>query len=381
LEIAVNTRLLLKNKLEGIGWFTCETLRRITQKHPEHHFYFIFDRDYDESFLFSDNVTPIILGPPARHPFLFILWFEFSVHDLLKKLKPDLFLSPDGYLPLRGSVPSLAVIHDINFAHHPKDLPFLVRKYYNYFFPRFAKKASRIATVSEYSKKDIQDTYGIQASQIDVVYNGANSVYEPISEALKQATREKISQGNPYFIFVGSLQPRKNIKNLLLAFDTFKKETRSGIKMLIVGDRYWWNGDMESAWKNMEHGKEVIFTGRMEASELASVIGAALAMTYMPYYEGFGIPILEAMQCDVPVITSNVTSMPEVAKDAAILVDPFNIQDIAKAMRRVSEDAELRKELIEKGRRRRADFSWDKTADNLWKSIEKTIAIGNNAKG
>ena len=132
MNIAVNTRLLLKNKLEGIGWFTFESLKRITTQHPEHHFFFIFDRDFSEEFIFSDNITPLIQFPPARHPFLFFAWFEYALPSLLNKLKPDLFLSPDGFLSLRYQGKSMNVIHDLNFEHYPEDLPALIRWYYRY---------------------------------------------------------------------------------------------------------------------------------------------------------------------------------------------------------------------------------------------------------
>ena len=150
LKIAVNTRLLIKNKLEGIGWFSYETLKRITRAHPEHQFYFLFDRPFDESFVFGSNVTPIVIRPQARHPILFYLWFEKSIPRALKKINPDLFMSTDGYLSLSTTTPSLPVIHDLNFEHYPEQLPFLVRKYYKHYFPRFARKAARIATVSEF---------------------------------------------------------------------------------------------------------------------------------------------------------------------------------------------------------------------------------------
>src|ERR1035437_5428435 len=112
MNIAVNTRLLLKDRLEGMGMVMFETLKRITNQHPEHHFFFIFDRDYDEEFLFADNITPIIIGPQARHPVLFYLWFEYSIPRILKDIKADLFLSPDGYLSLSTKIKSLPIIHD-----------------------------------------------------------------------------------------------------------------------------------------------------------------------------------------------------------------------------------------------------------------------------
>ena len=123
----------------------------------------------------------------------------------------------------------------------------------------------------------------------------------------------------------------------------------------------------------MKFKNDVIFTGRLQAKELKDVIGSALALTYIPYFEGFGIPLLEAMNCDVPVITSDVTSMPEIAKDAALLIDPFSVDSIANAMILLYKDENKRIELINKGRQRKLDFSWDKTANALWESIEKTV--------
>jgi glycosyltransferase involved in cell wall biosynthesis len=373
LQIVINTRLLLPNKLEGIGWFTYETLKRITNNHPEHHFIFLFDRDFDEEFIFADNVTPLIISPQARHPILFYWWFEFSVGSLLNKLKPDLFLSPDGYLSLNAKCKQLAVIHDLNFEHYPNDLPFLVRKYYKYFFPRFAKKASRIATVSEFSKKDIETTYGIESSKIDVVYNGCNTAFAPVSEEIKKLTKDKYSSGNEYFLFVGALHPRKNVSRLFEAFDKFKSIQNSSVKLVIVGVKYYWTSDIKRTYLNMKHKKDVVFTGRLTSDELKNVIASAFALTYVPYFEGFGIPIIEAMNCDVPVITSNITSMPEIAGDAALLIDPFSVDSISDGMSKLYLDKDLRNSLIEKGRKRKLEFSWDKTADALWKSILTTV--------
>lgn len=373
MEIVVNTRLLLKNRLEGIGWFSYETLKRLTSNHPEHHFVFIFDRDFDEDFIFSDNVTPLILSPQARHPVLFYWWFEHSVASFLNKYKPDLFLSPDGYLSLNSDVKQLAVIHDLNFEHYPNDLPFLVRKYYHHFFPKFARKASRIATVSEFSKNDIVKQYNIPPQKIDVVYNGCNSLFQPLTAEAKQKVKEKYSDSCEYFLFVGALHPRKNISRLFMAFDKFKQAQVSDVKLLIVGEKYYWTSEIKRTYLNMQFKKDVVFTGHLSTEGLTGVTGAALALTYVPYFEGFGIPILEAMNCDVPVITSNVTSMPEIAADAALLVDPFSVDAIAEAMLKLKADENLRHILIEKGRRRKLDFSWDKTADALWQSIERTI--------
>ena len=373
MNIAVNTRLLLSNRLEGIGWFTFETLKRITKQHPEHRFIFIFDRPYSNEFIFSDNITPVVVAPPTRHPLLWYIWFEWALPRVLKKYKADLFFSPDGWLSLRTDVRSINVIHDLNFNHYPEFIPFHVRKYYHYFFPRFVKKASRIATVSEFSKQDIISTYKIDPEKIDVVYNGANELYKPVSNEEQLLTRKEYTNGAPYFMFVGLIHPRKNIANLFLAFDSFKKKFTSDIKLVIVGEKKWWTSDIEKAFNGMQYKNDVVFAGRLAPEKLKNVIASALAMTYIPCFEGFGIPILEAMYCDVPVITSNVSSMPEVSGDAAIFVDPFSVDSIVEGMLKMAKDDGYRNSLIEKGKVRRQNFSWDKTAEKLWKCIEKEI--------
>jgi len=372
MEIVVNTRLLIKDKLEGIGWFSYETLKRITNEHPEHHFIFLFDRDFDEEFIFSDNITPLIFSPQARHPILFYWWFEHTVAGFLNKYKPDVFLSPDGYLSLNSDVKQLAVIHDLNFEHHPNDLPWLVRKYYHHFFPKFAQKATRIATVSEFSKNDIMQQYRIDASKIDVVFNGCNAIYQPIDIETAKSVKEKYSTNCDYFLFVGALHPRKNISRLFQAFDKFKSQHFCSIKLVIVGEKYYWTSEIKLTYLNMVHKKDVIFTGRLSNESLAEVTASALALTYLPYFEGFGIPILEAMNCSVPVITSNITSMPEVAKGAALLVNPFSIDSIADAMCELYTNPKLKQTLVDKGNVRKLDFSWDKTANALWESVLKT---------
>lgn len=373
MNIAVNTRLLIKDKLEGIGWFTYESLKRITTQHPEHHFYFIFDRPFDPEFIFSSNITPIVLSPQARHPLLFWVWFECRLPGLLKKLKPDLFLSPDGYLSLRTDAKSLAVFHDLNFEHYPKDLPFFFRYYYRHYFPKFARKAIRIATVSEFSRHDIILQYSKPHTQIDVVFDGANESYTPLAAETIMATRQRYTSGCPYFIFIGSLHPRKNLVNLFKAYDKFRREHSGDVKLLIVGAKKWWTSEISRAYRDMQFAGDVVFSGRLNSEELVNVLGSSLALTYVSYFEGFGIPIVEAFRCGVPVITSNVTSMPEVAGDAAILVNPFQPASIADAMKRVAEEEDLRNELIRKGHIRKEEFTWQKTADLLWESIELAI--------
>ncbi len=373
MKIAVNTRLLLPDKLEGIGWVAYETLKRITNSHPEHEFFFIFDRKWDERFIFSDNITPLIARPQARHPFLYYIWFECSVPRILKKIKADVFLSPDAYLSLRTKVPSIPIFHDLNFEHYPKDLPALERKYYRHFFPKYARKAEQLVTVSEFSKKDIMNLYNIPSEKISVVYNGVNEDFVPLGESLKADTRKRLSDGSPYFIFVGALHPRKNLVRLFQAFDYFKEQHKTDIKLVVVGNKKYWTKEIREAYEGMKYKHEIIFSGRMTADELHKAVASALAMAYVSYFEGFGLPIVEAFRCDTPVLTSNVTSMPEVAGDAAVLIDPFSVKSIAGGLEKIALDPELRTVLIEKGRERRKLFTWENSADKLWAVIEKVL--------
>lgn len=372
MKIAVNTRLLLPDKLEGIGWVMYETLRRMVLAHPEVDFFFLFDRKPDPKYIFAPNVTPVVLFPQARHPFLYIIYFELAVTRALRKIKPDLFYSPDGYLSLKTDVPSVAHFHDLNFEHFPNDMPSLALWHYKKFFPRYAKLARSIITVSEFSKSDICSCYGIDSTKVDVVYNGANEIFAPVNDEEIIRIRKKYAHGKPYFLFVGSLHPRKNLARLFRAYDRFRLKTGSDVKLVIVGEKRWWTGDIKEAYENMTFVKDVLFLGHLSAEDLHLVTAAAYASVYVSYFEGFGIPIVEAFRCKVPVVTSKVTAMPEVAFDAALLVDPFDETDIMEALVKIQDD-KLRTELVEKGWKRKDCFSWDLCATQIWSVLIKSI--------
>lgn len=373
MRIAVNTRLLLHDRLDGIGWFTAETARRMVLAHPEHEFFFFFDRKPHPEFLFADNVTPVVLCPQARHPVLWYLYFEWSTQIALKRYKIDLYLSPDGMMPMNPKVPTLNVIHDLNFEHASGNLKASHQRYMSHYFPLFARNATRLATVSSYSKKDIAETYGIPAEKIDVVYDGAHSNYRPHSDDEKEAIRQRFTDGHPFVIFISTILKRKNLANLLLAFDKVKEDKgNEELKLVVVGSRVWWQDELESAWNGMKHQSDVIFPGRVEPNDLSALLSAAEMLVYPSYFEGFGIPILEAMYAETAVIASRTTSMPEVGGDAVLYIDPSDIDDIAHAISRLR-DKTLRQEFIEKGRLQRQKFSWEITANLLWDSMMKTI--------
>jgi glycosyltransferase involved in cell wall biosynthesis len=375
MKIAVNTRLLIADKLSGIGWFSYHTLKRIVTRNPQHQFIFLFDRKFDDQFIFGKNVIPEVIFPPTRHAVLQYYWFNHAIIPILKKYQPDLFYSPDGFSSLRlGNIPSLLVMHDINFHHYPRHIPFFDSIYLNRYFPRFARSATRLLTVSEYSKSDIIKTYNVSPDKIDVTCNGSNEIFLPLNDNEKKKVKSEHTGGSDYFIYIGDLLPRKNIARLLKAYETYKNSTGSKTKLVLIGKKMCLTSEMESVYKQLKHKDDIIFLGKLAPEKLRDLLGAALSLVFVSYFEGFGIPIIEAMNAGIPVITSNVTSMPEIAGDAALLVDPFSIESIANAMTSVEKDPQLRQQLIGKGRIRKEMYTWDKSADAIWKSIEKTLS-------
>lgn len=380
MRIAVNTRLLLKGQMEGIGWFTYEVLSRLTTAYPEHEFFFLFDRPYDPSYVFSKNVTPIVVSPPARHPILFYLWFEWRLPAVLTKLQADVFLSPDNFLSLRSKVPTVLVTHDLAPFHFPEQITPLQRWYYQHYLPKFNRRAEKIVAVSSYTKQDIVRQFGIADSKITVACNGCREVFRPLSEKEKQTVRDAFANGKPYYLYVGAVHPRKNVHGLIRAFDLFKQNTGADAKLLIAGRCAWRASEALSAWIASSCKEDIHFLGYLDHDKLPALTGAAFAASYVSFFEGFGIPLLEAMSCAVPVITSNTSSMPEVVGDAGLLVDPFQPESIANAMQQLWQDPNLYLQKATAGVEQNKKFSWDRAADIVYEAIREALQIGTTQK-
>ncbi len=374
MRIGINTRFLLANHIEGIGRFTLETVRQMVLMHPEHEFVFFFDRAYSPNFIFAENIIPVVLFPPARHPFLFFVWFEFAITYALEKHKCDVFYSPDGFLSLRNKIPTAMVSHDLAYLHRPNDIGKLMRKYYAYFSPRFHAKADHIFAVSEYTKQDILKQYvNISSEKISVAYNACDETqYFPLEDDEKTKVKAQFSEGKPYFLYVGSVHPRKNLLNLLKAFEVFKEKNKETEILLVIAGRIAWQaGEMQDFYRKMQFRESVKFLDFVPQTDLIRLIGSACAVCYVSLFEGFGIPILEAMHCETPILTSNVSSMPEVAADAAYLVNPHDPTDIARGLNDLFFDENLRKNLIEKGKIRRTAFDWHTSAAHIFDVLKK----------
>lgn len=370
--VAINTRLLLTGKMEGIGWFTYEIVKRIVLAHPEVEFHFLFDRPFDPAFIFGSNVKAHVVRPPVRHPLLFDWWYNWAVSRLLRRIHADIFVSTDGFCSLRTSVPQVLTIHDLNFMHFPQHVQARYRKFLPRRTTQFVQGNAALTTVSQFSADDLRRTFALQ-KPVEVIYNAASQVFQPLPATEVDETRQRLTAGRPYFVFVSSIHPRKNLPRILKAYDYWRGQSQRDYPLVIVGRRFWQNQELDEVWSGLQYKDDVLFVGSLDQPQLAVTIASAYALVYTSLYEGFGIPIVEAMQCGVPVLTSNCSSMPEIAGGAALLVDPYDVQSIAMGLQQLAEDTALYRQLREAGPLRAQHFDWDQSAEKFWQVILKTV--------
>ena len=372
MRIAVNAIFLQYNKLEGYGHYVKEIFSRIALAHPEHEFIFVFDRPFDAKFIFAPNITPIIVSPPARHALAFKYWYDVKAPLALRPFKPDIWVQPYGFCSLTSKIPQVLIIHDLAFLHYPKFIAWHHRWYYQHYTKKFLQKAQRVVTVSAYSKQDIIQQYNLADKKIDIVHGAAKNDFVPLSWQEKEQVKEGFADGREYFLFTGGIHPRKNLMNLLKAFSLFKKWQHSNMKLLVAGRLAWQYDEVTKKLKTYKYRDDVVLLGYLPDEQLARVTAAAYAMVYPSFFEGFGLPVIEAMQCEVPVITSNTASMPETGGEAALYADPNDPDAIAKQMLRIYKDETLRGRLITEGKIQAAKFNWNKAAEQLWQIIVST---------
>ncbi|MCL5439119.1 MAG: glycosyltransferase family 4 protein [Patescibacteria group bacterium] len=288
----------------------------------------------------------------------------------LHKPRPDVFFTPTHYSPRFSPVPTVISIMDLSYIHFPemfakKDL-YQLRNWTSY----SAKKAKKILTISKASKDDIIKTYGLPENRVMVTYPGIKQALSNGHGALNmEEIKKKYGISSNYILFVGTLQPRKNIVKLIEAFSKI-----SNLTLLIVGKKGWMYEEILEAPIKFGVEKNVKFLEFVSNDELKTLYKNALCFVLPSLYEGFGLPILEAMVNGCPVLTSNVSSLPEAGGDAALYFDPKNPKDIASKIQRVIEDKKLRTEMIKKGYDQARKFSWEKTARETLDVLGKVAA-------
>jgi glycosyltransferase involved in cell wall biosynthesis len=280
----------------------------------------------------------------------------------MARQRPDVFLSPDGFLSLRTDVPSLLVVHDLSFERLTGALGGLSRLYCRAMTPAFVRKAARVATVSEFSKRELVDVYQVAEDRIDVIPNGVGRAFRPLRIDESDEMRRLYAGGEEYFLHLGAIHPRKNVANLLRAFDRFKRRSGRPTKLLLAGRLGWKYNDVLRAHAAMEHRDDVHFLGFVPADDLPRLVGSALALVYVSVYEGFGLPVVEAMASGTPVVAAHRAALPEVAGDAALFVEPLDPESIAAALERLAADPELRAGLVRRGLERARRYDWNLTA-------------------
>jgi glycosyltransferase involved in cell wall biosynthesis len=344
-------------------------MRRMVAAHPEVEFVFFFDRAFDPDFIYGNNVQPVVLFPPARHPFLWYIWFEWSLPRALRKAKVDVFFSPDSFLSLSAKdTPVLMTVHDVLPLEHPDQIPWLARMYYQHFLPRYMHHATHLLAVSGYTKLQMEKLGGVQAEKISVVYNGSRTVFHPLDAKAIAETKQRFSSGKSYFFYSGSIHPRKNIHRLIAAFDLYKAQHGSDAMLLIGGRMAWDTNEVTKAYEEAKFKDDIRFLGYVAEVDLPLLMGAAEALVLVSIGEGFGLPLVEAMQVETPIVCSNVSALPEVAGEAAVFVDPYSVESIAEGLFRVH-DTGLRAELIQKMRTQRALFDWDRAAEAVFQEL------------
>jgi glycosyltransferase involved in cell wall biosynthesis len=371
-RLAVNARWLLPGALEGTGWYSHRLLERLCTT-PGWDVHLLFDRSV-QGFAYP-GATAHVVGLPARHPWLWKLWNERSVPWALRRIKVDAYWSPDGLLPSRkalkrvglDSLPMAATIHDLNFVHQPEGIPPRVGQYYRSVVARGAAEADHLFTVSETSKADLVTTYSLNSERITVTPNAPQQLFAPIQGGTA-AAQQRWAGGHPYFLFVGAFTPRKNVVTLIRAFQMFQSRYPERPEQLVlVGNPLHRDAELEQLARAA--GPRVRWVGRVEGGDLNAVYSGAVAFCFPSRFEGFGIPLIEAMASGCPVLSSNVSCMPEIAGDAARYANPDDVGAWSELLYAAA--TEDRQPWIDRGTERAALFTWDASADRLRTGLQR----------
>lgn len=357
MKIGLDCRVIQESEPAGTAHYTLEFVRALLEIDVENQ-YVLFFRTKPQNEIFRRPNAKIVVLPQSSIPF-------FSNHLLfsqtLRREKLDIFHATANALPIGYNGVSVLTIHDLAIYINPEWFPkqsfstkFLV--------PRSLAKAKKIIVPSESTKQDLQKIFRVPANKIKVIYEGVRT--EEPSEETKSLALEKFAlQEKKYFLFLGTIEPRKNLIALIAAYKIFIYKNPDAPMLILAGGKGWKNDDIFEAIKKQNLENKIKYLGYVSNKEKFALMKSALIFVYSSLYEGFGLPILEAMSLGTPVITSRISSIPEIAGDASLLIDPNNDGEIANALEKLWKDGNLRAELITKGKNQSAKFSWPKTAE------------------
>jgi glycosyltransferase involved in cell wall biosynthesis len=296
-------------------------------------------------------------------PWRMLVWLGQLAHVGFDRLLPGtaLFHATEHLLlPLRG-MPTVLTVHDLIFRHLPEHHKRLNRWYLNLTLPLFCRRATHIIAISETTRRDLLATYQLPSEKVTVIYEAASPHFRPQPADTVARVRARYGLPEHYLLFVGTIEPRKNLTRLLAAFETIHAEGHSE-GLVIVGRRGWLCGDFFEALERSPVRRAVILPGYVADTDLPALYAGAQALALPSLYEGFGLPVVEAMACGTPVVCSNTSALDEIAGDASVAVDPHDVDSIVAGLDRVLTDSVLSNTLVAKGIERAASFSWPRVA-------------------
>ena len=357
MRIGIDTRLVYYTRA-GIGEYTLRLVQALAMTYAEDRFILLQDRRNPQPLIEAPNVDVVTSLIPSHHRAEQLL-LPFAVNGL----PIDVFHSPDFIPPLRARGPSVITIHDLAFLIYPHFLTKEGARYYGQ-IDRAVRHADQIIAVSESTKRDLIKRLGAPEDKISVIYEAAAPCFQPEdrTEALRHVC-VRYDLPEEFILFVSTIEPRKNVIGLLRAYRRLRDDYKLMPALVLAGSPGWLYRDVFEAVDRLDLRSHCFFLGRVRSHDLLHLYNAARCLVHPAFYEGFGLTPLEAMACGTPVIVSNVSSLPEVVGDAALLVNPEQDEEITVALWRVLTDAALREQLRRKGLQRAAAFSWQRAAE------------------
>jgi glycosyltransferase involved in cell wall biosynthesis len=372
MRIGIDARLLYYQQA-GIGQYTLRLVEALAQVDRENE-YVLLQSHKDRSILVREpNFRRHAMWTPPHHRFE-----QLALSLELAPVKVDVLHQPDFIPPWRRRCPAVVTIHDLGFLRYPETLTEASKRYYGQIY-RAVKSAEQIIAVSECTKADLVRLTSAPENKVTVIYEAAGPQFHPIQDrsALKDA-RARYGIVGDFILFVGTIEPRKNLSALVRAYAYLIKEKARGQtlpKLIIAGRRGWLFEEVFSLVEELDLGYVIRFIGGVPAGDLPYLYNAALLFVYPSLYEGFGLPLLEAMSCGTPAVASDRSSLPEIAGDAALLVPPEDPEKMAQAIWQALTDDELRRELRQKGLAQAQGFSWERTARQTIQVYQKAAGL------